>query len=41
MAHTAVDLFYQYHAELGVRNLMNNPAALAGITDDLDRRLRE
>jgi hypothetical protein len=41
MARTAVDLFYQYHAEFGVRNLMNNPAALPGITADLDRRLRE
>jgi tetratricopeptide (TPR) repeat protein len=41
MARLAVDLFYQYHAEFGVRNLMNNPAALQGITDDLDRRLRE
>ena len=41
IARTAVDLFYQYHAEFGVRNLMNNPAALPGITDDLDRRLRE
>ena len=41
VARTAVDLFYQYHAEFGVRNLMNNPAALPGITDDLDRRLRE
>jgi hypothetical protein len=41
MARTAVDLFYQYHAEFGVRNLMNNPAALPGIAEDLDRRLRE
>ena len=41
MARTAVDLFYQFHAEFGVRNLMNNPAALPGITEDLDRRLRE
>jgi tetratricopeptide (TPR) repeat protein len=41
MALTAVDLFYQYHAELGIRNLMNNPAALPAITEDLDRRLRE
>jgi hypothetical protein len=39
IARTAVDLFYQYHAEFGVRNLMKNPAALPGITDDLDRRL--
>jgi len=41
IARAAVDLFYQYHAEFGVRNLMNNPAALSGITEDLDRRLRE
>ena len=41
MARTAVDLFFQYHAEFGIRNLMNNPSALPGITDDLDRRLRE
>jgi tetratricopeptide (TPR) repeat protein len=41
IARAAVDLFYQYHAEFGVRNLMNNPAALPGITADLDRRLRE
>ena len=40
-ARTAVDLFYQYHAAFGVRNLMNNPAALQGIAEDLDRRLRE
>ena len=41
MALVAVDLFYQYHAEFGVRNLMNNPQALAAIADDLDKRLRE
>ena len=41
MALTAVDLFFQYHAELGIRNLLNNRDALARITDDLDRRLRE
>jgi tetratricopeptide (TPR) repeat protein len=41
MARTAVDLFFQYHAEFGIRNLMNNPGALPGITEDLDRRLRE
>ena len=41
MALVAVDLFFQYHAELGIRNLLNNPNALAGITEDLDRRLRE
>ena len=41
MALVAVDLFFQFHAELGVRNLLNNPAALPGITADLDRRLRE
>jgi len=41
MALVAVDLFFQYHAELGIRNLLNNPDALAGITADLDRRMRE
>jgi hypothetical protein len=41
MALVAVDLFYQFHAEFGVRNLMNNPQALAAITEDLDKRLRE
>jgi len=41
MALVAVDLFFQYHAELGIRNLLNNPDLLAGITEDLDRRLRE
>jgi hypothetical protein len=41
MALVAVDLFFQYHAELGIRNLLNNRDALAGVTDDLDRRLRE
>ena len=35
-----MDLFFQYHAELGIRNLLNNPDALAGITADLDRRIR-
>jgi len=41
MALVAVDLFFQYHAEFGVRNLMSNPGALPRITDDLDHRLRE
>ena len=41
MARTAVDLFFQYHGEFGIRNLMNNPSALPAITEDLDRRLRE
>jgi len=41
MALVAVDLFFQYHAELGIRNLLNNPDALAGITADLDRRMLE
>ena len=41
MALAAVDLFFQYHAEFGIRNLMNNPDALPRITEDLDRRLRE
>jgi hypothetical protein len=41
MALVAVDLFFQHHAEFGVRNLMSNPDALPRITEDLDRRLRE
>jgi tetratricopeptide (TPR) repeat protein len=41
IARTAVDLFYQYHSEFGIRNLMNNPDGLPRITEDLDRRLRE
>jgi tetratricopeptide (TPR) repeat protein len=41
MALVAVELFFQYHAEFGLRNLMNNPEALTRITEDLDRRLRE
>src|SRR5262249_49864325 len=41
LARTAVDMFYKYHSEFGVRNLMNNPAALPGITPDLDRSIKE
>jgi tetratricopeptide (TPR) repeat protein len=41
MALVAVDLFFQHHSGIGIRNLLQNPAALAGITDDLDQRLRE
>ena len=41
MALVAVDLFYQYHSGMGIRNLLNNPAALAGVAADLDRRMRE
>lgn len=40
MARAAVDLFFEYHAGLGIRNLLRNPEALAGITEDLDKRLR-
>lgn len=41
LARTAVDLFFQYHSGLGIRNLMNNPEALPRITADLDRRIKE
>jgi tetratricopeptide (TPR) repeat protein len=41
MARVAVDLFFEYHAGLGIRNLLNNPDTLPAITEDLDRRLRE
>jgi len=41
MSLAAVDLFFQYHSAMGIRNLLNNPAALPAITEDLDRRLRE
>jgi hypothetical protein len=39
MSLAAVELFYENYAEYGVRNLVNNPEKLAGITTDLDRRL--
>lgn len=35
----AVEMFYENYAAYGVRNLVNNPEKLAGITADLDRRL--
>jgi len=35
----AVEMFYENYAGYGVRNLVNNPEKLAGITTDLDRRL--
>jgi hypothetical protein len=41
MARAAVDLFFQHHAGLGIRNLLQNPDQLPRITDDLDKRLRE
>jgi hypothetical protein len=41
MSLIAVDLFFEVHAGMGIRNLLNNPGALPAITDDLDRRLRE
>jgi hypothetical protein len=37
----AVELFYQHHSAVGIRNLMNNPGLLPRISEDLDRRLRE
>jgi len=41
MALVAVDLFYQYHSGMGIRNLLNNPGALAGIAADLEKRMRK
>jgi hypothetical protein len=41
MARVAVDLFFEYHAGLGIRNLLSRPEALGEISADLDRRLRE
>jgi tetratricopeptide (TPR) repeat protein len=41
MSLIAVDLFFEYHSGMGIRNLLNNPTALPAITEDLDRRLRE
>jgi hypothetical protein len=41
MARAAVDLFFEHHAGLGIRNLLRRPDALPAITEDLDRRLRE
>jgi len=41
MSLMAVDLFFQYHSAMGIRNLLNNPEALPRVTEDLDRRLRE
>jgi hypothetical protein len=41
MSLMAVDLFFQYHSGMGIRNLLNNPEALAKVAEDLDRRLRE
>lgn len=37
----AVELFYQYHAAYGIRNLLRNPDQLDTIVTDLDRRIRE
>ncbi len=41
MALMAVDLFFEFHSGMGIRNLLNNPQALAAITADLDKRLHE
>ncbi len=37
----AVELFFEEFRAYGIRNLMNNPDRLPGITADLDKRLRE
>jgi hypothetical protein len=41
MSLVAIDLFFEHHSGLGIRNLMQNPDQLPRITADLDRRLRE
>ncbi|MBI4875849.1 MAG: hypothetical protein HY822_14530 [Acidobacteria bacterium] len=41
LALSAVELYYQHYAALGIRNLLRNPQLLDSITADLDRRLRE
>jgi tetratricopeptide (TPR) repeat protein len=41
MALVAVDLFYEHHSGMGIRNLLNNPDALPKIAEDLDRLLRQ
>jgi hypothetical protein len=41
MALMAVDLFFEFHSGMGIRNLLNNPSALAAIAADLDKRLHE
>ena len=41
MALVAVNLFYEYHSGMGIRNLLNNPEALPSVTADLDKRLKE
>lgn len=35
----AIEMFYEGYAAYGIRNLVNNPQKLAGITADLDKRL--
>ena len=40
-ALAAVELFYQHHSGLGVRNLLRNPHMIPQIEADLDKRLRQ
>jgi hypothetical protein len=35
----AVEMYYDSYSAYGIRNLVNNPEKLAGITADLDKRL--
>lgn len=40
-ALAAINLFYEHHSGLGVRNLLRNPHLLEQVEADLNRRLRE
>lgn len=37
----AVDLIYEHHSGVGVRNLLRNPNLLVQVTQDIDHRLRQ
>jgi len=40
-ALAAVDLIYEHHSGIGVRNRLRNPNLLAQVTQDIDRRLHQ
>jgi len=40
-ALAAVELIYEHHSGIGVRNLLRNPNLLDQVTQDIDRRLRQ
>jgi hypothetical protein len=37
----AVEVFYQQHGDIGVRNLLNNRSRLPAVTAELDRAVRQ